>query len=217
VPQQHQDRRITRPRGTIKLDFGDLSIGAHFALGSLAALVVAGSFTDFGTRELITTAYLATLLYGAMELCHSFLRRHMPAEPIRIPWGGLASYAVSMTLITLYLRGVTGESPFAASQETAAIATALFMLFFAAFLDPLTNRRHLRVNRDKKRPYASVPAWIPTWRAATLPMVVLAGIVHLGAAGLIDRDLLPSVMLLVGGGYVALLVLSSRRRGAPTA
>jgi hypothetical protein len=212
VSQQHQDRRITRPRGTIKIDFGDLSMGAHFALGSLAALVVAGAFTDFGTRELITTAYLATLLYGAVELCHSFLRGHMPAEPMRFPWRALGTYALSMTLLTVYLRSVTGESPFVASQATAAIATALFMLFFAAFLDPLTNRRHLRVNRDKKRPYASVPAWVPTWRAATMPMFLLVGIVHLGAAGLVDRDLVPGLMLLVGGAHVALLVLTTRRR-----
>jgi hypothetical protein len=179
---QHNGRRTSKR--TLEVKFVDLPLGGHLALGGLLLLLIVVTFSDFGILEMLATAYFATVLYGALNLCHAYLRTLAPAEPQRLPMLPLLGFAASTVGLTAAFIYVTGANPMALTSATATVATGVFLLFFAAFLDTITNRSHLR-SRDPKRPYGGLPRWTPTWRAATLPFLVVLGVAYGGTLGLI--------------------------------
>ena len=206
---QHNPDRARR-KIALKLTIVDLPLGAHLALGSLVLLLIVVTFSDFGTHEVLATAYFAALIYGAVNLCHGYLREHAPAEPRRLPLLPLLTYAASAVMLTAYFRYATGANPMELTPTTATVATGVFLLVFAAFLDTITNRAHLKRARDPKRPYAGLPRWTPTWRAATLPLAALTGIAHVGTLGYLEPATVSIAMVVLAVAHVGWLAAPSR-------
>jgi len=190
---------------------GDLPLGAHLALASVSVLAVTTLLTDLGVPELLTAAYYAAIMYGVMNILHAYLREHAPAEPRRARPLPILALLASTALLTVAVRRVVGVDPLALTPENLALATGLFMLFFAAFLDPTTNRALLRRSRDPRRPYAGLPRWVPTWRAATLPVAVLLGLVHMGTIGALAPAWVPVALVAAASLHVASLTFGGRR------
>jgi hypothetical protein len=195
----------------LRLDGGDMPLGSHLALASLASLLVVALFSDLGLRELLTAAYYAAIMYGVMELCHGYLRELAPAEPRRVPVLRVAAFMASTMGLTVAFEHVMGTNPLAPTPAHLALATGLFLLFFAAFVDPTTNRTLLRRSKDPKRPYAGLPRWVPTWRAATLPLAALIAVAYVGEAGLLDPAWVPLLLVAMAAGHIGSLAFASRR------
>jgi hypothetical protein len=207
----HQNPHRTRRKRAVLFTVADLPLGAHLALGSLALLVIVTTFSDFGTREMLATAYFAAILYGAVNVCHGFLREHTPAGPQRLRLVPFLTYAAWAVLLTAYFRVVTGANPMELTPTTATVASGLLLLFVAAFVDTITNRTHLGRSRDPKRPYAGLPRWIPTWRAAALPLAALLAFAHAGSLGYVQPVTLSTGMVMLALVHVGSLVVASLR------
>lgn len=213
MSQQSPHRRVRRKR-TFKIPLVSLPLGGHLAFGSLALLLLVVTFSDFGVREMLATAYFAAIIYGAVNLAHGSLREHAPAAPNPPRALPFLTFGASTIALTLYFRHVTGSTPLELSPATATVATGLFLLYVATFLDTITNREHLRRARDPKRPYAGLPRWAPTWRAATLPLAAVIGLAHLGTLGYIGPAALPILLVVAALAHVGSLAIASGRPGA---
>jgi hypothetical protein len=211
VSQHNPDRAR---RNALHARFVDLPLGAHLALGGLALLLIAATISDFGTHEMLTAAYFAAIMYGAINLCHGYLREHAPAQPRRLQVLPLLAFSASTVMLTVYFRHATGAHPMELTPTTATVATGVFLLLFAAFLDAITNRANLKRSRDPKRPYAGLPRWTPTWRAATLPLVMLIGVAHAGSLGYIEPVTVTLSVVLISVVHVGSLVFAGPSRAA---
>jgi hypothetical protein len=208
VSQNHNSRRALRP---LKLLGADLPLAAHLALGGLVVLTFSATFMDLGVRELIGAAYFAAISYAFMNVCLGYLREHNPVAPRRVRLASVAGVVATAAVLTMAFRAVMGYSPLALTQTDLAVVTGVFILFFGAFVDTVTNPRTLRIARDPHQPYARIARWAPTWRAATVPMLLLLAVVHLASTAGMPPETVALALLVVAGAHVVSLVAVTGR------
>lgn len=194
-----------------KLLGADLPLGAHLAMGGVVVLSFSATFMDIRLGDLMGAAYFAAVGYALMNLCLTYLREHTPATPKRVRPMLLVATGASVVGLTVAFHGVMGYSPLVLTQSNLAVATGTFILLFGGFADAVTNPSALRGARDPRRPYARVVAWVPTWRAATLPMLGLLGLVHVAGRASLAPDAAMLLVLVALGAHVATLVTFAGR------